>query len=87
MDREAIEALDKGNRDIIRYLVNRIRRIRKCVDSSIIARVIQGDSKTVEMALRALLLCNWEGPIVRFMDENQQRKLMKNEMIFKDFII
>lgn len=50
-----MEASDKGNRDIIRYLVNRIRRIKKCVDQSTVARVIQGDTKIVEEALRALL--------------------------------
>lgn len=49
--------MDKGNRDIPRYLVNRIRRIRRCVDSVTLAKVIQGDSKAVEVALRALLMC------------------------------
>lgn len=32
--------------------------IRKCVDPSTLARVIQGYFKAMEVALKALLLCN-----------------------------
>lgn len=58
LDKEAMAALDKGNKNVIRYIVNRIRRIKKCVDSTTIAKVVQGDSKAVEKTLRALLLCS-----------------------------
>lgn len=56
IDKEAMDALDKGNFGVIRFIVNRIRRIRKCVAAATLARVIQGDGIAIEQALRALLL-------------------------------
>lgn len=82
-----MDALDKGNKNMIRYIVIRTKRIKKCVDSTTLAKVIQGDSKAVEKALKALLLCSWEGPIVRFLDEVEQEKVVINDSIFRKFIM
>lgn len=79
-------ALDKGNKNVIMYIVNRIRRIRKSMDSTL-AKVIQGDTTAVEKALRALLLCSWEGSIVKFLDEKEQTKIEMNDSLFKRFIL
>lgn len=55
------------------------------MNSATLAKIIQGDSKAVEVALRAMLMCSWEGPIVRFMEEDKQNQVIRNENIFKDF--
>lgn len=87
LDKEAMEALDAGNKQIIRFITNRIRRIRRCVDSATLEKVIQGDSMAKEKALRALLLCPWEEPIIKFLDDKEQETVERNESLFNKFII
>lgn len=71
MDKQVIKELERGNKYILRYVVNRIRRIWKVIDPIKLQRVIDGDSTAIEHFLWLLLLDNWEGPIVKFMDSDK----------------
>lgn len=39
-----------------------------------------------ERAFRKLLHNNWEGPIVRFLDEKEQSRINKGEEAFEDYV-
>lgn len=87
MDKQVIQELEKGNKSFLRYAVNRIRRIKKCIDNATLQRVINGEGEAIELSLRKLLLYNWDGPVVRFMDSTKQRKVVDNERLFKSFVV
>lgn len=58
----------KGNISLLTHVVNWIYRIKRCVDSSTIQKVKEGDTVAIEKALRSLLLSNCDGPIVRYLE-------------------
>ncbi|KAK1368150.1 Endonuclease/exonuclease/phosphatase family protein [Heracleum sosnowskyi] len=60
LEKEVIQAIEQGNKNIIRYLVNRIYRIRKSVE---------------------------EEPIVKFLDEDRQTRMIKGEEEHIRFIV
>ncbi|KAK1354588.1 hypothetical protein POM88_047844 [Heracleum sosnowskyi] len=62
---------------MLRYLVNRIHRIKKIISLAELQKVVQGDGPAIERALRKKLLCNWEGPVVKYLDEEKQTRLIK----------
>lgn len=41
---------------------------------------------TIEKVLKKLLLYSWEGPIVKFLEEKEQEKVIKGERFFDDFL-
>ena len=84
---DAIGALKAGNQLILRYLVNRLERIRRCVSREILLRVEKGNDKAVEEALRSLLLCPWGGPRVKIKDSSEEDRLEKGERMYKQFVI
>ncbi|KAK1370281.1 hypothetical protein POM88_036373 [Heracleum sosnowskyi] len=79
LEKEVLQAIEKGNKNILRYLVNRLYRIRKSVEVDVLQKVSEGDSKAVESALRTMLLSKWEGPIVKFLDKDRQARMIKGE--------
>ncbi|KAK1400745.1 hypothetical protein POM88_000350 [Heracleum sosnowskyi] len=79
LEKDVVRAIEKGNKNILRYLVNRIYRIRKSVKVDVLQKVSEGDSKADESALRTLLLCKWEGPIVKFLDKERQTRMFEGE--------
>lgn len=78
--------MESGSIGILRYVKNRVIRIKRCIDSNTMELVIKGDSEVIEKALRKLLLYSWEGPIVRFLEEKEQEKVVKGEELFEDFL-
>lgn len=40
---------------------------------------MDGDSRSLERSLKELLLCSWEGPIVKFLDEEKQARVERGE--------
>ncbi|KAK1365259.1 hypothetical protein POM88_040820 [Heracleum sosnowskyi] len=79
LEKDVVRAIEKGNTNILRYLVNRLYRIRKSVKVDVLQKVSEGDNKAVESALRTLLLSKWEGPIVNFLDKDRQTRMFKGE--------
>lgn len=79
MDKEIIAALENNNLGILRYTVNRLHRIKKSVSTRNLQGVVDGDSRALERALKELLLCSWEGPIVKFLDEDKQARIERGE--------
>ncbi|KAK1382323.1 hypothetical protein POM88_020058 [Heracleum sosnowskyi] len=86
MDKEAITAAEKGNKEILRYLINRIYRIKRTIGLKDIQQVIDGDSNAIERALRKMLLCKWEGPVVKYLNDNKQEIVEKGEDAHRKFI-
>ncbi|KAK1370195.1 hypothetical protein POM88_036287 [Heracleum sosnowskyi] len=78
-EEEVLQAVEQGNKTILRYLVNNIYRIRKSEEVDVLQKVSDGDSEAVESALRTMLLSKWEGPIVKFLDEDRQTRMIKCE--------
>lgn len=66
-------------------MVNRFEVIKDCIDKETIG-VKQGNGEATKRALSKLLLNNWEGPIVKFLDKKEQSKLIKGEKIFEEFV-
>ncbi|KAK1377866.1 hypothetical protein POM88_024610 [Heracleum sosnowskyi] len=87
LEKEVIQAIEQGNKNILRYLVNRIYRIRKSVEVGVLQKVSDGDSEAVESALRTMLLSKWEGLIVKFLDEDRQTRMINDEEEHIRFII
>lgn len=86
LDRSILAAVEADNSDILRYVVNRLIRIRRCVDAYIIEEVKNGNGMAIEKAMRNLLLNNWEGPIVKFLEEKKQLIVNKGEEALEDFV-
>lgn len=72
LDKSILEAMEKGSKDIMRYVVNRLERIKRCLGPKIVDLVKQGDGEATEEALRKILLYSKEGPIIRFKEEKEQ---------------
>lgn len=86
LDKSVLAAVEAGNHGILRYVVNRITRIKKCIDDKTLEKVKKGEGMAIERALRKLLLNNWDGPIVKLLDEKEQSRINKGEEMFDDFI-
>ncbi|WOG91583.1 hypothetical protein DCAR_0310832 [Daucus carota subsp. sativus] len=80
-------ALVNNNFNIIRYAKNRIEIVKRCVDAETITKAIEGNIEAQEKALEKIMLCNWEGPIIRFSDKEMQDRLEKGEVEHRDFIL
>lgn len=72
---------------MLRYIVNRLHRIKTHVDEKTFEEIKKGNSIAMEKALRALLLCSNQGLIVKFVDEEKQKMVMRNDSLFRDFAI
>ncbi|WOH08822.1 hypothetical protein DCAR_0728272 [Daucus carota subsp. sativus] len=81
------KALEMENLNILRYAKNRLERIKRCVDDDVRERAIQGDEKSIKQAMRKLMFTAWEGPIVKFADQQLQYRLEREEPKHKDFIL
>ncbi|KAL1818558.1 hypothetical protein ACET3Z_013427 [Daucus carota] len=80
-------ALVSNNSNIIRFAKNRIERVKRCVDAETITKAIEGNIEAREKALEKLMLCNWEGPIIKFSDKERQERLEKGEIKHRNFIL
>lgn len=76
LDKEIWAAMEANNMGILRYVVNRLTRIKRCLDSQTLEQVKRGYGKATERAMRKLLLYNWEGPIVKFWMRKRRRRLL-----------
>ncbi|KAK1379923.1 hypothetical protein POM88_026667 [Heracleum sosnowskyi] len=76
LEKDVARAIEKGNINILWYLVNRLYRIRKSVKVDVLQKVSEGDNKAVESALRTMLLSKWEGTIVKFLDKDRQARMI-----------
>ncbi|KAL1811947.1 hypothetical protein ACET3Z_022012 [Daucus carota] len=81
------EIIERGNTNILRYVKNRLERIKRCVDLEVREKAVGGDKKAIKQALRKLMLTAWEGPIIKFADQKLQFRLEKGEQRHKDFIL
>lgn len=85
MDQDVVSALEKNNVNIIRYAKNQLEIIKRCVNDELLAKVIEGDIEAQESALKKIMLCSWEGPIVKFTDkENHKQDLRKGKRFTED---
>lgn len=87
MDVDVISALEKNGMSINRYAKNRVERIKRCVEEELLTKAAAGDLKAQEEALKKQMLCNWDGPIIRFSDRKLQKRLEEGESIHKRFIL
>ncbi|KAK1384091.1 hypothetical protein POM88_021826 [Heracleum sosnowskyi] len=81
-EREAVAAAEKGNKEILRYLVNRIYRIKRTIGLKEIQQVIDGDSNAIERALRKMLLYKWEGPVALEAGGDEEGLRMASNQIY-----
>lgn len=86
LDKSVLSVVEANNDGILRYALNQLVRIKKCVDDNTLKEVKRGNGLAIERALRKLLLNNWEGPIVRLLDDKEQSRINKRDEAFEEFV-